>query len=487
MSSIRIPVDRVSGHTQILQPETILPVCHIAGSKRVSFAGLAAGLLSLILLAGSCRPMDRSAADSNHGEPDKANILLICLDTLRQDRLGLYGNPEPITPFLDAFSRSTAVFTDVLAQTPSTVTSHRAIFTSQYLHSHSREPPPAGETLAGTVAAAGWKTAGFVDGGLMHHRYGNAPGFETYDDRGGGFERICRRALDWVTNNRHNPYLVFLHTYDIHCPYTPPDPYNRMFHSQDPPPFDLTDKCGWNTFSSLNLRDTDYRYISSQYNGGVRYCDAVLEHLFRSLQQMDQLEHLCIVIFSDHGESLGERFHVGHRQLYDIQLRVPLLIQMPSMTCGLKPGAVETVDIMPTLLSGTGLKSSRSLKGIDLANVGDGTGRNRQDRVRVSENHTFPGRAVRDRGVWKLILRTDPAEDELYQTDADPEEIRNVIQAHHEERDRLREMYIRKTGQEDDQIRQVLTTRIIKRTLQHENAATEDLLTDQLKTLGYLQ
>lgn len=445
-----------------------------------------AGSTALLTLGLGCGRESDSRPASTDGQ--QRNAILISLDTLRHDRLGCYGCPSPVSPFLDAFSRHAVVFSDPLAQTPSTVTSHRAIFTSRYLYAHDAGHPLPGETLAGTFQSAGWETAAFVDGGLMNHIYGNAAGFEQYDDRGGGLEAVCSRAREWLRPGVKPGFFLFLHTYDIHCPYTPPGQFGKMFVPDIPFRFETEGKCGRSYFNSLNLNADDYRYIRGLYDGGVRYCDSVLEKFFVYLADSGILDDTVVVVFSDHGESLGEKSYIGHRQLFDVQLKVPLLIRSPGAPGSLETGPVETLDIMPTLLDLFGLKPVRELQGETLVAAPDRYKAPASGRIRINENHSETGRAVRDDSGWKLIIRSRPEQDELYWPGDDPEERSNVIGAHPEQAARLRELYMASTGQTESDLRERFQTRIIQVPLMGQGFEKPDeILHEQLKTLGYLQ
>ncbi len=412
---------------------------------------------------------------------------MICLDTLRCDRLGVYGNDAPLSPFLDEISRSAAVFTHVISQTPSTVTSHRAVFTSRYLSEFSNNKPGTRDFLAGKLSAAQWRTAAFVDGGLMNRRFGNNPGFQVYDDKGGGLKRVGAEALAWLDTNPSEPFFLFVHTYDIHCPYTAPAPYTRAFAGSVNPGLEMENHCGRNYFNLMELSDAQFSFISGSYNGGVRYCDDILRRFWAALKEKGLLDSSVVVIFSDHGESLGERGYVGHRQLYDVQLRVPLLLFIPGYSGRLIFDPVENIDIMPTLLNIFNIPASGLIQGRSLMPLVNG-GKTDRTGFGISENHTFSGRAV-TWNDWKLIVRKHASDDELYHLSVDPDETNNVIGEHPDIVWKMKEQYFSRTGARGDALRKRLRFSVISRRIfdqRHPPEPNDDRLNAQLKTLGYI-
>ena len=447
-------------------------------------------LIFLGLIWQGCQLPDSTESDSWQfsSPPPDCNILMISLDTLRQDRLGVYGNPLGISPVLDRFTSNAIVFSDNISQAPSTVTSHRSIFTSTYLSkAPSRDPKPR-ETLAGFLGQHGWITAAFVDGGLMHHRYGNAAGFQLYDDSGGGFRQIIPKAIDWITQQEH-PFFLFLHSYDIHCPYYPPEPYREMFSSGLEPSFELEGKCGRSYFNQLNLDHDGFRIIADHYDGGVRYTDSMLNRLFLFLLREGLLDRTIIIVLSDHGESLGERDYIGHRRLYDVQIKVPLLIRVPGNSGVIYSAPVENIDVMPSLMEMFNFPISENLAGIPF-DLRITTPKEKIKRTRISENHTWSGRAVRNGGPWKLIVRENAGEDELYDLDEDPEEVRNRLREEADMADSLRRDCMARLGEDEKGIRRKIKTAIIRNKLrvlgENTKKSPRDPVEDQLKTLGYI-
>ncbi|MCD4654313.1 sulfatase [bacterium] len=414
------------------------------------------------------------------------NLVLVSLDTLRADRLGCYGYPLPTSPFLDELSRYCVQATDVLAQNPSTILSHRAIFTGLYVHQQTSGKAPANKTLAGKLAGKGYVTAAFTDGGLMHRQYGNDPGFNLYDDEGGGLSKILDKSLTWLDNHGDTPFFLFLHTYDIHYPYTPAEPFADMFLPKGKPPYHLGADHGQGYWNEQSLSRNEFIWISRRYDGGIRSTDGQMMRLWSELKSRELLENTVIVIVSDHGESLGERLFVGHRQLFDVQLQVPLIFYIPeSSDSFILDGAVETIDILPTLLDILAVEEDNHLPGMSLVNaIASRTSRG-FNRPRLSETWARAFRQDRD---WKFILRETPSDDELYWVSQDPEEMRNVAGFYPDRTEDLRQALLDFTGLQSGTIRKVRDQRQIPIMLmQKDESGRENILMDQLRELGYLQ
>ncbi len=403
------------------------------------------------------------------------NLLLISLDTLRKDRLGLYGDPLPISPFLDRLSTSAIVFSDMVVQFPATRPSHRSLFTSQYPFQQSADPVTARESLAGTLARAGYRTAAFVDGGAMNRVFGNAGGFALYDDKGGHLSAIRPKAEKWLTAHDREPFFLFLHTYDIHSPYDPPYPYSEFFTDAhySVEKFKYTDLGQSNAKSSSERRSRPKQY-NRLYDGGIRYCDHELDLFFQFVARRHLLDNTIVIIFSDHGESLGEHRFVGHGRLFEEQLRVPFFMIVPGHARQIISNPVETVDIMPTILQLLGLKAETKMQGIPLL-----THNLPHPRYRLSESRL---KSIREDDQWKLVMGTAPRADQLYHIGTDPEELKNVIKKFPGITKRLRNQLYKKLKMTQEETRML----IMKRPERIHKPADNPALEAQLRQLGYI-
>ena len=319
-----------------------------------------------------------SSCGGSSSEPERSvrNVLLISLDTLRADHLGVYGYPRDTSPELDAFAKQAVVFERALAPAPNTPPSQMAMMTSLYPGRHgftgNGDTLAAGvETLALLLSRAGLQTAGFADGGYLRAFFGFDRGFDLYDDEGGGFAAILPKALAWLEEHDDRPFFLFLHTYDIHAPYVSPPPYQGMFH-EEPYTGDLeptVERIDTIWREKIALSPEDMQHLVDSYDEGIRYTDAQLGMLLRQLEERGRLEDTLVVVTSDHGEEFGEHGSVHHWQLYfQPNLRIPLIVRPPGDSTGALRVAeqAELIDVLPTILDLVGAEPLAAAQGRSL-------------------------------------------------------------------------------------------------------------------------
>jgi arylsulfatase A-like enzyme/Tfp pilus assembly protein PilF len=319
-------------------------VCHPEKhSGRAVFSSLHRTLLllGLALSLGSCR----------QNKPPRPNVLIITVDTLRADRVGCYGYAGGLTPNVDALAKDGVVFERAVAQVPLTWPSHAAIFTGTYpFHNGVQDftGQPLGDrfrTLAESLKDHGYATGAVVSSFVLDRSWGLARGFESYDDAFAGEEFLQKNlglverraeesvnhAVGWLEAHENQPFFFWLHLYDPHSPYNPPEP----FRSQ---------------------------YAKQPYEGEIAYADSQLGRLFAWLKQAPNslYDNTLIVFLSDHGESLGEH---GEREhgffVYDSTVRVPLVLKPPKsarLPAQRAPDAIETIQVGPTVLELAGVQ-----------------------------------------------------------------------------------------------------------------------------------
>jgi hypothetical protein len=201
-----------------------------AGQRIRSWA--AAGVVAVLTsLALACGPDELSRP---------RNVILISLDTLRADHLGVGGYERNTSPNIDAFAREGVVFRRAVAQAHATLASHASLFTS--LHPSAVIGRSTGRrqglaewptTLAEILSRAGLATWGFVDGGNLRSVFGFGRGFDHYEDEMVGVARLVERAQAMIEKHPTRPFFLFLHCYDIHTPYEPPRRFIELFGDPD--------------------------------------------------------------------------------------------------------------------------------------------------------------------------------------------------------------------------------------------------------------
>jgi arylsulfatase A-like enzyme/Flp pilus assembly protein TadD len=342
--------------------------------------------------------------------PERSNVLLITVDTLRGDALGWIGGTNE-TPALDGLAGEGLRFRTAVTPTPLTLPAHASLLTGLYPDRHGVRDngqvlaASGSPTLAERLRAAGYHTAAFVSGYPLQAMFGLDRGFDHYDDDLPGADQqwlerpadqTTRAALDWI-REAGSPWFVWIHYYDPHAPYEPP----REF---------------WQPGRR------------GAYDGEVAFADDAIGHLLAGLPEAAAATTLT-VFTADHGEAFGEHDEVDHGLfLYDTTVTVPMVFHFPGV---LSPGESEAnprlVDVFPTLLDLFGLEPTPDLDGRSLSRVL--AGGNDDERVGYLETrypwHTFgwaPLRAIRtDR--WKLV---DAPRRELYDLQEDPGELENL-------------------------------------------------------------
>ncbi len=275
---------------------------------------------ALLVLLAAC------SGEKPAAPPPRPSILLVTLDTTRYDAIG------PNTPNVNALAKDAQRFTQAYCTVPQTLASHGSMMTGLYpaghgVHENGRYFVPTVPMLAEKLKANGYATAAFVSAFAVARRFGLARGFDVYDDDFGA-ERAERpanettdRALAWLGKPASQPRFVWVHYYDPHFPYTPPEPFAS-------------------------------RYAKQPYLGEVVFMDQELGRLLRAWSG-------AVIIVADHGEGLGDHGELQHGDLlYQPTMHVPLIVRGPGVTPGAVDAPVSTRHVFDMILAwGTATKS----------------------------------------------------------------------------------------------------------------------------------
>jgi arylsulfatase A-like enzyme len=415
-------------------------------------------------------------------------VVLISIDTLRADYLGCYNPKAKTTPELDRFAANNILCKDVTSQSATTAPSHKSIFYSLYpsIHKTSIRQIPK-ETLPSPVEVIrlnGFRTAAFTGGGQLHHAFGFARGFESYwEPKTNPFvkhqtEEMQQAAFEWLDKHANEKFFLFLHTYEVHCPYSsPPQFYKKWAAWYDGPLQKET--CYPDLHLPWRPSAVDYEYIRSLYSAEVNYVDAFMGELFKKLRTLGIYDQTLIVFLADHGESLGEHAYIGHNQLYQVQLKVPLLMHIPGARAMQIDAPLESLDVMPTIFELLRIRSTpygfqgRSIVPV-IQNRSNSFDRNRPliseqpDRVRVKI------------GDLALVFSKDGKfPDHLYNLQADPLEIENIAQKNSQLIEKMKLHYFQMLAASKNVSAHFLLETEKKRILDEET-------TEQLQALGYI-
>jgi len=440
-----------------LESMLALALCAVVILASVAFLRRSSDLSRALagLSSDSLRPIParpRRAQPAQQSEPRPELVILISLDTLRADRLELYGYGRKTAPNLSALAAEGVVFRTVCAQSSQTLTSHKSIFTGKYPATLMLEETGADlleltgvsdareylvdtfrrvkTRLAEGFRASGYHTAGFTDGAWMSREAGFDTGFETFDDAGGGLVSILPRGLAWLDANGAQPGFLFLHAYDVHCPYTSPEPFDSAFCPDHTAHIRLDDKCGKGALQGVELGPKDLAALTDHYDGGILSADSLLGTFFGELRARGLYDRALIVVFSDHGESLGERGVVGHGGLYLEELMVPLILKPPlgwKLPTDTIDEPVEMVDLLPTLCALCSIPVGGDLDGRSLLPTLYRGVRGRDYLVAQTSFEEAPElrsspakRTLLRPGRWQVIHDVDRSEAEFFALDQDP-------------------------------------------------------------------
>jgi choline-sulfatase len=295
-----------------------------------------------------------------------APVFIVCVDTLRADHLPAYGYSRVETPALDALARDSIVFDNAISHVPLTLPSHVSLFTGLLPFQHgvrdnlgyrlSKDHP----TLATVLKNAGYSTGAAVSAIVLDHGSGVAEGFDFYEDgveardvaqaigqvqRGG--DETERLLEGWIGGQPPDVRLfAFLHLYEPHSPYAPPEPFRS-------------------------------RYASAPYDGEVAASDRIVGRFVDFLRRKNLYDRSVVVFLSDHGEGLGDHGEDEHGIfLYREEVRVPLFVKLPGARLRGKRVSepAQIADVLPTILAALGEKVPEGLPGRSLVDLAEGKG-----------------------------------------------------------------------------------------------------------------
>ena len=336
---------------------------------------------------------------------EEMNVILISLDTLRSDRLSINGYARETTPQIDALARQSVFFKDAISQASWTLPAHVSVFTGLYPTSHGMvryglsqenlqyEIPVEIKTLTEYFQENKYLTRAFTGSAYLSATFGFYRGFDSFVEKSTKNHSeaafIFDQGMKWIDQHADQKFFLFLHTYEIHSPYT-----HDTFTKNE-------------TF--LNKQDR----LSALYDGDVHYTDSFIGKLMKKLKDLDLTKNTIVVLFSDHGEELNTHFPYGTHAhtLYDELIKVPLLFFSPGkfapkIVKGFQP---ELVDIMPTLLEVFGLPFDLStIQGKSLLSILKG-GKIPSESIAFSESTPLGPerksmRLVKNSKTYKLIV-----------------------------------------------------------------------------------
>ena len=349
-------------------------------------------------------------------------MIVISIDTLRADHVSAYGYRLIATPNIDSFAAGGTVFQNIACQTPLTLPSHTALFTSSYpfengIQENAEQLAPGALTLAAVLKSHGYKTAAFIGSVFLERQMGLDQGFETYDSPFnfeafsplsgemffGGTENpllvrdrrdgalVVGAALRWLAANRNQAVFVFIHLFDLHTPYTIPE-----------------------------------RKGVSRYDAQLEYVDGLIGRLKKALGAQGWWDQSLTIVLSDHGEGLNDHGETSHGYfLYQTTLHVPLIIHWPATAPAQPPTsqpAAGLIDVAPTIVDFLHLPVPASFEGKSL--LGPHTDEVYSETLYTRDSFGWAALRSLRSGAFKYIDAPHP---ELYNLEKDPTETHNII------------------------------------------------------------
>jgi arylsulfatase A-like enzyme len=406
----------------------------------------AVGVL-LVFIAAALPSWRRAPAALPFGTA-RPDVILITIDALRADHLGVYGYDRPTSPRLDALAREAVVVRQDISQAPYTKASMASLFTGLFPSSHKAYTISRSfdETMKGSVAGAlpqtdvldpslwtmasafegaGYQTIGLNTNPFLLKEFGFAKGFQDYEFLTNGSElatadEVVARALDRLDHRAAGqPVFVWMHLMEPHSPYTPPARVRGLFPPRTPPRI-----APENVLPAWIRQEgsLDANFYESLYDAEIRSADEALGALFDGLRQRGIWDRLVLVITADHGEEFLDHGGFEHnRTLFDEMVHVPLIVKAPGLQPGVRDIETEAVDLAPTLARAAGAALPAGLSGVDI--WPELRGESRGEPWAFAER---PGALymLRTR-EWKFISNLE-AHHELYHLTDDPHELKNL-------------------------------------------------------------
>jgi arylsulfatase A-like enzyme len=419
--------------------------------KTASWRTAAAIAVALVSACGTAR--ENPAIEQ---QPRPALTILISLDTLRPDHLGVYGYHRPTSPTIDSFAQQAVVFENASSTSPWTLPSHASLLSGKYprnhrLTSHERRLPFNVETIAARLKKAGFDTRAVVNSQHLSNRFGLEYGFsklkyiEESVGRVSPSSWVTEQAIEWIAEPREHPLFLFMHYYDAHSDYAALPHFREVFENS------YAGEIDGSTAQLLNFRrgrgqidSRDADHLIDLYDAGVRQTDEELGRLFAFLREIGKLDTALVILTSDHGEEFLEHGSVLHGETqYAEVLQVPLIFRYPPALPSLRVDSpVSLVDVLPTILSLLGEAPSDGIDGLDLSPLWSNP--SSQTLSRFAERALFSSgdhlgdvtRSIRQ-GNFKLIYNSTTQARELYDLRPDPGERVNIAGLRSDVADRL--------------------------------------------------
>jgi len=386
--------------------------------------------------------------------PKKPNIILIGIDSLRADHMGLYGYGRNTTPHISAFAKDATVFENHFSPHIPTTSAYSNMMTGMDVFRtqvvalrHKGEMHPDIRPLQTILNEAKYTTTcvGFQSPSVRNfdtylNFEGWGPGPDGYSRKAENLNAVTIPELERLAKGK-KPFLLFMRHMDPHSPYLPPAPFDRIFYQGDPcnpaktsmkPVMEFKPFCDY--FASWMPEGiTDAKYEVAQYDGAIAYMDSCIQNIFTAIESLGISDNTIVVVTADHGETLDEHeCWFDHHGTYDNTLHIPLIIRYPGkMPAGRRVSGYTTMmDLVPTILDLAEIEVGDEFDGRSLLPLAHGVVASHSPEIYFTECTWMRKHGWRT-PEWKLIVALEPdfhfkPPVELYNLVQDPGELNNL-------------------------------------------------------------
>ncbi|MBI5452898.1 sulfatase-like hydrolase/transferase [Candidatus Gottesmanbacteria bacterium] len=369
------------------------------------------------------------------------NLIMISLSNVAAEHMSLYGYKRKTTPNLEKWARDAIVFENTFSQASWTLPVATSLFTSLYPYTHGVVDRYKNNildnnimTLPEVLAGKGYRTAAFTGGLDYDRKFGHMRGFKEIEEvktdqiwpaNQSNFSVIFNKGLEWLKKESDSRFFLFLHGYDAHCPFTPPEKFKGVFSSkggknicvdntlclrgyetQETGKFEAYYHRTANTEKIILTKD-DIEYLEALYDEEILSVDSLVSGFLSKLGPRI-LDKTIIVIFSDHGEMFAKHGRFGRAgttrgTLYDDVLHVPLIIKIPGHKPGVVKGLAQIIDVMPTLLDILNISVTQKVQGKNLVALIENNA--------IANEYVFAG--SRFGGPAHLLYKTESSDESI--------------------------------------------------------------------------
>jgi arylsulfatase len=396
------------------------------------------------------------------------NVVLLSFDALRADHLGWYGYDRDTSPTLDRLAHESVAFRNAFSASSHTREAVPALLTGEYpdvaIDSNYRL---ATDTIASTLSAEGYTTAGFHSNPYVSRAYGYGRGFDTFDDdlhlgrhklialaqraldklknrHYARVEEINERSLSWLDSLDEEPFFLWNHYMDTHGPYEPPGQYATLYTETEISGRDAQSLYQRAIKKPESITDEERQLLIDLYDAEVRYNDERIGEFLEELRKRDLLDRSLLFITSDHGDAFGRHGYYEHpRYLHDEITRVPLIVRPPAGASETLSTPASTLDIASTVEATTGEGS-----GVSLFDLDEGTTRYVFSQARGEKQDSHLRRYAVRNAEDACFCERDMTSDAISFGDCSGQSLRKELRSHVESRIRA-ENGIAESGSDD--------------------------------------